>query len=151
MAHLYEAATEVTPAGGTITGPVPVATVLAGASTRCEIREISVSVVAATSGQNIQLGFPAAAGTGGSSAGPVVQAADGSDIAGQAVLVTTFVTLAPTAPTVAMRQYRNSTVAGCGFTATWEPGELVLAPGGQFTVWLLTGTATLDVYVKVAE
>jgi hypothetical protein len=152
VAHLYEAAGTVSPAVPpvAITGPAPLATILAGA-VRCEIREISVSVISGTAGQNIQLGRPAAAGTGGSSAGALVQATDGSDAAGQATLVTTFVTTQPTAPAAPMRQYRDSTVAGCGFLAQWDAGEMVLAPSGQLVIWLLTGTAAFDVSVRVAE
>jgi hypothetical protein len=146
VSHLYEAALLVTPAAG----PVPLATILAGSGTRAEVREICVSFQALTTGTNVQLGRPAAAGTGGSSAGLVVQAMDSADTAGRTTLVTTFVTAQPTAPANAMRICRLSAVAS-GWAWTWEPGELIIPASGQLILWLLSGQGSYDISVKVAE
>jgi hypothetical protein len=146
VSHLYEASLALTPA----VGPVPLATLLAGSGTQCEVREIIISFSAQTTGTNIQVGRPAALGTGGSSAGNLVQALDENDVAGQTTLVGTFVTVQPTAPAVAMRINRLSNV-GSGWAWTWEPGELLIAPSGQLVLWLLSGQGSYDVSVKVAE
>jgi hypothetical protein len=146
VAHLYEAAVQ-TASLSTVTA---VATVLAAAGQRAEVRELSVFANVSSVACNIGFGVPAANGTGAAT-GSLVQAVNPDDVAGVTTLVTSFATTQPTAPAVFTRQYRLSALTGTGVYAVWEPGELIVPASGQFVVWLLAGTATFDVSVKAAE
>jgi hypothetical protein len=125
------------------------ATLLAGA-VQAHVREIVVSATAITTGTNVQLGRPAANGTGGMSAGSLVQQTDADDAAGLTSLVSAFVTAQPTAPTVAMRIERLS-AQGSAFGWQWEPGELVIPAAGQLILWLLAGQGSFDIFAQVGE
>jgi len=148
VARLYEAGILTAAAGAA----GPVATVAAGAAA-CEIRELSVvNSSNATRAGNIQVGRPAAAGTG-TLTGSAVQPLDPSDVTGLAMLVTAFGTAAPTAPAVWQRAWKQATGApSLGVVMVWEPGELVLAASGQLVVWADAAVAcTFSIFVKVFE
>jgi hypothetical protein len=148
VSRLYEVATQVTLSGTA----APLVTVLAGATTQCGVRELSVSVVGtATTRLECNIAPPAAAGTGAPT-GTLVQAADGDEnVAGQATLVTSFATTQPTVPVKFYRRQLTGTLNGSGFTCIWGPGELVLAVNAQLVIWSLAGNGVFDCYVKVAE
>jgi len=145
VSRLYEAAAQQT-----ITSAGLIAAVVTGALA-CDVREICVSSVGTgTTAFEGGPGRPAANGTG-TLTGSLVQALDDGDVAGVTTLVTAFGTAAPTAPAVLMRRGRLTTGSGCGWAWTWEPGELVIPPGSQLVVWMLSGNLVVDCYVKVAE
>jgi hypothetical protein len=149
MSHLYELGVAVAP---TVTAAF--VTIVAGAGTQAEIREITVGVTTTANRIEVALGRPAANGTG-TITGTLVQACDPGDPAGQTTIVTTggFGTAQPTVPANFMRDYLAGAVVADSVTWTWEPGELIIAPSGQFVLWNLVaaGTAAGDVYVKLAE
>lgn len=93
---------------------------------RCYIREWGVFSTAATTAANTQVGRPANTPTGGAlTAG---QAQDPGNTGGTGGFTTTW-TVAPTAPTVAMRSFDFNNVIGSGVIFTWpSDGELVSGP-----------------------
>jgi hypothetical protein len=147
VSRLYEVAISVTLSG--TAGPL--ATILAGTGTQCEVREVTCSTVGTATGRlEMEIGRPGSAGTGAAT-GTLVQALDADDVAGQATLVTSFATTQPTIPSPFMRRQLCGTVNGSAFTAVWGPGSLIIAPGAQLVLWSLAGNGTFDCYVKVAE
>jgi hypothetical protein len=135
VTHLYQAGVSKTT--GAAAGPI--ATLVTASSPRAEIVEIGVFATTAVA-STVQLGRPAAAGTGGLT-GQLGQAMDPNDVAGASTLVTSFATTQPTAPTNVMAVIGLPGVIGAGMVWTWNRGEFILPISSNLVLWQLTTSA----------
>jgi hypothetical protein len=146
MTQLYEAGVTKT----TAAAAGPIVTLLAGAASRPDIREIGIfvsSAVAATIG----IGRPAAVGAGAAT-GTLGQATDQADPVSTCTLTTSFATTQPTAPTNFMRRMGLPGTIGAGIVWVWEPQAFNIPASGNLVIWQISALAvTFDLYVKWEE
>lgn len=147
MTQLYEAGIQ------RVTGAAAgnIATLVASASSRPDIREIGLFLSSApATGPTIGIGRPAAAWATPTMT-PLGQATDQADPVATCALVTAGAT-APTAPTVFTRRISLPNVIGAGIVWTWEPNSLNVPVSGNLVIWQVTALAvTYDLYVKWEE
>lgn len=152
--HIYELGLQKTTAAsaGPVATIVPLA--LAAGVQPAYILEMGIFNVSGVAAE-IGVGFPAAAGTGGSSAGGTVQPVVPWLNAGDTQVITTFVTLQPTAPVNFLRRAELQAVVGAGIIWTWDRDEFPTWAGAtipQVVIWQISTLAvTYDFYLKVAE
>lgn len=148
MTQLYEGGTQkvTTAAAG------PIITILSGAASRPDVREIGIFMASApATGPTIGVGRPAAVGAGAAT-GVLGQATDVSDPAAVTTIVTSFATTQPTAPTIPLRRMTLPAVIGAGIVWVWAPNELNIPTSGNLVVWQYSALAvTYEVYVKFEE
>jgi hypothetical protein len=146
MAHVYEAGTFKTT--GAAAGPIT--TLVTTSGERAEVKEIGIFATTAVAGE-VGLGRPAAAGVGAAT-GTTGQATDSADVAGSAILASTFGTTQPTAPTNFMRRIQLPAVIGAGVVWAWDRGELIVPISANLTIWQISAAAVgYDTYVKWYE
>jgi hypothetical protein len=146
VTQLYEAAVQKT----TTAAAGAIVSLLAGASSRPDIREIGIFMSSApTTGPTIGIGRPANAGT--ASTNTLGQATDINDPASTCNLSSAY-SAAPTAPAVFMRRITLPNTIGAGVIWTFDRQDLNIAPSGAFIIWQTSALAvTYDVYVKWEE
>ena len=149
MTQLYMAALQK------VTGAAagPIATLLAPAGARPDIREIGIFVASApATGPTIGFGRPAAVGAGGASGGLLGQATEPADPAATCTLAPAFVTTQPTAPAIPMTRITLPPSIGAGMVWTFNPQELAVAQSGNLVLWQFSALAvTYEVYMKWEE
>jgi hypothetical protein len=122
--------------------------ILAGAFRACTIREIQISLVAATASV-FGLGRPAAKGITPTT--PVAVLMDGGGANSDVTTIALAWGTGPTVPTSFIRRTSLGAVIGPMVPAWTFPGGLVIPAGGSLVIWNLTATSVADVNVVTSE
>jgi hypothetical protein len=141
---LYEIGTRTV----TVTSGAAAAEFRSGSGQRCYVREIGISLGAATA-SIVGIGKPAAIGVTPTS--PITAlASDPADSAATAQIATAWGT-APTAPANFWRRFGMPANIGAGIVWTWWNRPLVIAVSSSIVVWNLATNGVMDVYVVFEE